>query len=105
MLEHPKPRAARRQAATRRQRRSRRRRKEGRLLLQIEISECETIETLIRSGRMSEADASSRTRLKLAIERLVADFVERWQARQTFTVTRGLDTRRCAGLKDDAAVG
>jgi hypothetical protein len=66
-----------RQAAAR-QRRSRARRKSGRLLLQIEIPECETIEALLRSERLGEPDASSRTHLAAAIERLIADFVERW---------------------------
>jgi hypothetical protein len=67
--------------AAARQRRSRARRKSGRLLLSIEIPECETVEALLRSERLGEADASSRAHLKLAIEKLVADFVERWQAR------------------------
>ena len=89
-----------RQAAVR-QRRSRARRKLGRLLLQIEILECETIGALVQAGRISEADAASRARL-LAVEKLIADFVERWQARQTFTVTRSLAAVECAGLKDDA---
>jgi hypothetical protein len=71
----------------------------------IYADECETITALMQAGRLTGSDASSRARLKLAVEKLIADFVERWQARQTFTVTRVLDTRRCAGLKDDAAVG
>jgi hypothetical protein len=77
----------------------------GRLLVSVEIDECETVTALMQAGRLTESDASSRARLKLAVEKLIEDFIERWQARQTFTVTRGLDTRRCAGLKDDAAVG
>jgi hypothetical protein len=65
--------------AAARQRRSRARRKRGRLLLSIEIPECETIAALMRSERLGEGDASSRAHLKLAVEKLIADFVERWQ--------------------------
>jgi hypothetical protein len=69
-----------RQAAAR-QRRSRARRKLGRLLIGVEVDESALVEALLQAERLGEADASSRSCLRAAIERLVADFIERWQAR------------------------
>lgn len=77
MLHHP-PRADRRQAEAVRQRRARQRRREGKVVLRVAVSECDVIEALLRSKRLSEEQALRRSQVETAIGAVIGDWSRRW---------------------------
>jgi hypothetical protein len=76
----PPPAAARRAARKVRKARYLRRQDAGLAVYQIEARVNALAEALIRSGRLSEAEALRRSRVEGALGEIVDDFVVRWNA-------------------------
>jgi hypothetical protein len=68
-------------AARQREARSRRRRKAGLLILPVEVNEIALVESLLAAGRICEADAGNRERVKAAAQDVLADFINRWRTK------------------------
>ena len=70
-----------RHAQRERQRRSRARRRHGITLLRVPVDEFRLVEALQRAGRLTGEDGLQRARIEQEVERLVADWTERWLSR------------------------
>ena len=73
--------AARMEARTescRRQKRYRQRQRDGQAVLQVPCDFCALVEALLKSGRLSEAEALDRRRIDAAAAEVLADFAGRW---------------------------
>jgi hypothetical protein len=68
---------ARNSAATKK-RAYRRRLRAGRIVLKLEVGECELAEALIRAERLTPAESADRTVLTREGESILADFIARW---------------------------
>ena len=66
-----------------RQARCRKRRRSGLVVLKIEVPEVETIEALLKIGRLGEAAALDKAHVEEAVGELVADFAAEWQRKVT----------------------
>jgi hypothetical protein len=61
-----------------RQRKTRARRRNGLVPMHIDVHEHDTAEAMIRSGRLSEAQALRPVAVARELEKLVAEWSERW---------------------------
>ena len=69
---------ARSPAATKK-RNYRRRLRDGRIVVKIEVTECELAEALIASERLSPAETTRRDALTRAVEAVLAEWCQRWR--------------------------
>ena len=80
LVRPPRPDDPRRKSASARQRRYRRRAKAGNAIFPIEADECAVIEAMLKSGRMTEAQALKRKLVNAALGELIAEWAGRWNA-------------------------
>ena len=62
-----------------RKRRYRRRRRDGKIVLTLEVDECELVATLIDYGWLSETESTQRDALARATEGVLREMCERWR--------------------------
>jgi hypothetical protein len=71
-----------RSPAALKKRRYRRRLRDGRIVLNLEVSECELAEAMLASERLTEAEALHRDKLTRAAEKVLREWCERWRKAQ-----------------------
>jgi hypothetical protein len=59
----------------------RRRLRDGKIVLKLEVDECELAAALIASERLSEAESTQRDALARATEAVMREWCERWRKR------------------------
>jgi len=67
--------------AAEKKRRYRKRLRDGKIVLHVEVDECELAQAMIASERLTEAESTQRDALNRAAEGVLREWCERWRKR------------------------